>query len=102
MITMTSVAVTAISFGVNTKHTGYIGAFDKNTIEPLLPEIVEFIGEYSARYSDRIISFFSDDTIEHFGKPPDTLIELIVPFLCHLLPIAKMDKLISTRIPDII
>jgi len=69
---MTAVAVTAVGLGVNTKHACNVGALDKKAIEPLLSKIVEFILEDSATDSDSVIAFLSNNSVKHFGEPPDS------------------------------
>jgi hypothetical protein len=45
---------------------------NKPSVENLLSQIIEFIAIDSSLDSNRIISFFTNDSIEHFGEPPNT------------------------------
>jgi hypothetical protein len=41
--TVAAVAVTAVSFGVDTQHAGHLGALHEHAVEQVLAEVVEFV-----------------------------------------------------------
>lgn len=86
----------AVSFGVNTDHVGDIGAFDIAPVEEMLPQIVKFVGEDPALDSDGIVSGLADESVRHFGEPPNAYVVADLPFLYHSLRTAKIERLIST------
>ena len=94
---MTTITMTAIDFGVNTKHACHIRAFDKGTIKHMLSQVVKLVGEDSPGDSNGVVTIFSKDAIEDFGEPPDSLIIKRLPFLCHWFRTANNDRLISTQ-----
>lgn len=75
--------MTAIGLGVDADHVGDVRALDKAAVEEMLPQVVEFIGEDPALYSNGVVGILADDSIGDFGEPPDSLIMVLVPFLYH-------------------
>jgi hypothetical protein len=73
--------VTRVSLGINAYHTGNIGAFNEDAIEHVLTEIVEFVGCYPSRNPDGVVCLLANESVEHFGEPPNTLMAMGVPFL---------------------
>ena len=51
----------AVGFRVNTDHIGDVGAFDIDSVEHLLTNIVKFVGEDPSLDSNRIISFLASN-----------------------------------------
>lgn len=73
----------AVGLRVDTDHVGDVRALDKAAVEQVLPQVVKFIGEDSALYSNGVVGILADDSIGDFGEPPDSFISLLVPFLYH-------------------
>lgn len=63
-----------ISFGIDPQHAGNFGSLHKELVQHLLPEEVEFVGEYSSEDTGSIVSIFTDYTVQHFCEPPDTCV----------------------------
>ena len=63
--------MTSIYLWIDTQHTGNIRGLNETLIKHLLPIVIEFIGDNSTLNSDGIIASFSNDSIDHFGVPPD-------------------------------
>jgi hypothetical protein len=59
--TWIAVTVAAVSFRVNTDHIGDVGAFDIDSVEHLLTNVVKFVGEDPSLDSNRIISFLASN-----------------------------------------
>jgi hypothetical protein len=59
--TWIAVTVAAVGFRVNTDHIGDVGAFDIDSVEHLLTNIVKFVGEDPSLDSNRIISFLASN-----------------------------------------
>lgn len=64
--------MTGVNLGIDTEQAGNIGVFKKPSVEDLLSQIIELIAVDSSLDSDGIVSFFTDDSVEHFGEPPNT------------------------------
>ena len=75
--------MTAISFGVNSNHIGDIRAFDIDTVEHLLADVVKFIGEDSALDTKCFVRLLPDNSVSNFSEPPDAWIVWNLPFRCH-------------------
>lgn len=61
-----------VNLRVNSQHKGHIRGLNKELIENLLPEVVEFVGKDPAENSESVVALFPDSSVEHFGKPPNT------------------------------
>lgn len=68
-----------ISLGVDTKETGEIWAFDKGAIQLMLTEIVNFILQDPSGNPETVVPLFTNDSVEHFGEPPNTVLVPLVP-----------------------
>ena len=73
--TVKAEAVTRVDFGIKTEHAGDIRVFDEPSVEDLLSQIVEFVAIDSSLDSDSVVSLFPDDSVKHFGEPPDTWVK---------------------------
>lgn len=83
-----------IGLRINSNHVGDIWALNKASVKKMLPQVVKFVGNDSASDSDGIVCFFSDDSIGHLGKPPNSCITADLPFLYHWFLIANSERLI--------
>lgn len=86
----------AVSLGVDTDHVGDIRTFDIASVEQVLPQIVKFVGKDPALDSDGIVSGLADESVRHFGEPPNAYVVADLPFLYHSLRTEKIERLIST------
>lgn len=82
-----------ISFGIDSQHAGNFRSLHKELIQHLLPEEVEFVGEYSSKDTGSIVSIFTDYTVQHFCEPPDTCVRgCCVPLRWYWFFTEKMAK----------